>query len=97
MGYYYPKSYSTAVKSVAYFNQFNKDYSFCIYKEFEQIYATLSSFSWTNAEEFIKFCDEANIRCDEIAFSKYSKSGMCDGAFLTEEYTYNAQGVGVPL
>ncbi|MDP4118455.1 MAG: FAD-dependent oxidoreductase [Bacillota bacterium] len=91
MGYHYPRSYATAIKSAGYFNRFNENYGFCVHRSFEQIYATSSDFSWTNAEQFVAFCRAAGIRCDEVAPSKYFKPGMCDGAFLTEEYTYDAQ------
>lgn len=37
-GYHYPRSISTAMKSAEYFERFNRDYAFCINKEFEQIY-----------------------------------------------------------
>lgn len=90
MGYHYPRSLSTAVKSAGYFNRFNEDYGFCVLDKFEQIYATSAHFSWTNAEQFQKFCAAAQIRCDEVPVSRYFKPGMCDGAFLTEEYTYDA-------
>lgn len=91
MGYHYPRSYSTAIKSAGYFERFNKDYGFCILSDFDQVYATSQNLSWTNAKEFKKFCTNANIRCDEVAPEKYFKDGMCDGAFLTTEYTYDAQ------
>ncbi len=91
MGYHYPRSFSTAIKSAHYFERFNKDYSECILSEFDQIYATSSNFSWTNAEQFVKFCKEANIKCEEVAVDKYFNKNMCDGAFLTKEYTYDAK------
>ena len=91
MGYHYPRSYSTAIKSAHYFERFNKDYSDCILSEFDQVYATSANFSWTNAEQFKKFCKEADIRCDEISPEKYFQKGKCDGAFLTTEYTYDAK------
>lgn len=91
MGYHYPRSYSTAIKSAGYFERFNKDYGFCIHQKFEQVYATSSTFSWTSAEQFKKFCAAANIRCDEVSVNQYFNEEMCDGAFLTEEYTYDAQ------
>lgn len=94
MGYHYPRSYSTAIKSANYFERFNKDYGFSILSEFDQVYATSSNFSWTNAEEFKKFCKDTNIVCDEVATSKYFNDGMCDGAFLTREYTYDAHILG---
>lgn len=90
MGYHYPRSFSTAIKSAGYFERFNKDYGFSILEDFDQVYATSTNFSWTNAKQFKKFCDDAKIKCDELATGKYFKEGMCDGAFLTKEYTYDA-------
>ena len=91
MGYHYPRSFSTAIKSAHYFERFCNDYDFCIHKDFNQVYATSSRFSWTNSDEFKQFCINAGIRCDSIDPEWYFNSGMCDGAFLTEEYTYDAQ------
>ena len=48
MGYHYPRSYSTAIKSAKYFERFNRDYGFSELTEFDQIYATSSKFSWTD-------------------------------------------------
>ena len=90
MGYHYPRSYSTAIKSAHYFERFCRDYDFCLLRRFDQVYATSAHFSWTNAEEFRRFCAAARIRCDEVAVSKYFNPGQCDGAFLTTEYTYDA-------
>ncbi len=90
-GYHYPRSYATAMKSAHYCDRFIKDYSFCVFTKFKQIYATSSHFSWTNAEQFRKFCENAGIRCDDVNPDTYFNPGMCDGAFLTEEYTYDAQ------
>ena len=91
MGYHYPRSYSTAIKSAHYFDRFCEDYGFCLRTDFDQVYATSSHFSWTNAEEFIKFCRDADIRCDSVDPEWYFNPGLCDGAFLTKEYTYDAQ------
>lgn len=90
MGYHYPRSYSTAIKSAGYFERFMEDYSFCVLTEFEKVYATSTDFSWSNAEQFKKFCANANIQCDEVNTSRYFNEGMCDGAFITTEYTYDA-------
>lgn len=91
MGYHYPRSLTTAVKSAGYFRRFVEDFGFCIHDKFQQIYATSDKFSWTNARQFQDFCKAAGIMCEEVAVSKYFKPGMCDGAFLTEEYTYDAK------
>lgn len=94
MGYHYPRSLTTAIKSAGYFKRFVDDFGFCIHDKFEQIYATSDQFSWTNAKQFMEFCKAAEIRCDEVAAGRYFKPRMCDGAFLTEEYTYDAKLLG---
>ena len=91
MGYHYPRSYSTAIKSAGYFERFNEDYAFCINGQFDQIYATSSAYSWTNGKQFKHFCDNAHIPCENVTPTRYFKEGLCDGAFLTQEYTYDAQ------
>lgn len=91
MGYHYPRSITTALKSKNYFDRFVDDYGFCILEDFDQIYATSAKLSWTNAAQFKQFCKHANIRCDEVVADRYFKPGMCDGAFLTTEYTYDAK------
>ena len=90
MGYHYPRSLSTALKSAGYFQRFVSDYGFCIHDKFDQIYATSANFSWTDAEEFKKFCKDAQIPCSELPSETYFNSGVCDGVFMTQEYTYDA-------
>lgn len=97
MGYHYPRSLSTAVKSAGYFERFIRDYGFCILDGFDQVYATSSRFSWTDAAEFERFCKAVGIRCDAVLPSRYFRDGMCDGAFLTTEYTYDAKLLGSNL
>ena len=90
MGYHYPRSLSTALKSAGYFQRFVEDFGFCIHDRFEQIYATSANFSWTDAAEFKKFCKDAKIPCRDLPIETYFKPGTCDGVFLTQEYTYDA-------
>ena len=89
-GYHYPRSISTAMKSAGYFERFNKDFAFCVNKEFDQIYATSSRYSWSDGRQFKDFCKAANIPCEELHPGNYFKVGMCDGVFRTREYTYDA-------
>lgn len=89
-GYHYPRSVSTAMKSAGYFERFNKDYDFCINREFEKVYATSRQYSWSDGEQFKKFCEAANIPCEELHPERFFKPQMCDGAFKTREYTYDA-------
>lgn len=89
-GYHYPRSISTAIKSAGYFERFCEDYRFCINKDFKQIYATSSRLSWTDESDFEAFCSNAGISSIKIDTNQYFKPGMCDGAFQTTEYTYDA-------
>lgn len=90
MGYHYPRSISTAVKSANYYDQFLADYDFCINEEFEKIYAVSSSFSWTDKKQFEKFCKDSNIPCKPINLSEIFKTDSCEGAYLSKESTYDA-------
>lgn len=90
MGYHYPRSISTAVKSAGYYDRFHEDYGFCIHDSFDQIYATSAQFSWTNAAEFKKFCSDAGIFCEQINADSIFREGYVDGAFRTREDTYDA-------
>lgn len=90
MGYHYPRSLSTAMRSAGYFKRFVQEFGECVKQDFQQIYATSSHFSWTNAADFRRFCNAAAIHCEDLPVSRYFKNNMCDGAFLTTEYTYDA-------
>lgn len=90
-GYHYPRSLSTAMKSAGYFRRFYEDYGFCINQEFDKVYATSKEFSWSSAEQFKEFCKVAEIPCTELYPERFFKKNMCDGAFLTREYTYDAR------
>lgn len=90
MGYHYPRSISTALKSAHYFERFHRDYAFCERTDFAQIYATGAQFSWTDAAAFARFCRAADIACEAVPPETYFREGMCDGAFRTREYTYDA-------
>lgn len=89
-GYHYPRSISTAMKSAGYFERFNRDYGFCINRKFDKVYATSSQYSWSDGKQFKEFCAAADIPCEELHPRRFFKEGMCDGAFLTREYTYDA-------
>lgn len=54
------------------------------------MYATSSQFSWTDGQQFMQFCKAAGIPCERLPVERYFKNGMCDGAFKTREYTYDA-------
>lgn len=90
-GYHYPRSISTAIRSARYFERFNRDFGFCINRDFHKVYATAAEYSWSDARQFKEFCRAAGIPCEEIYPERFFKKGMCDGAFMTREYTYDAE------
>lgn len=90
MGYHYPRSYTTAKKSADYYDRFLEDYGFCIHNKFDKIYAISKNFSWTNAAQFKKFCADTNILCKPINTDDFFKEQLCEGAYLSEECTYDA-------
>ena len=89
-GYHYPRSISTAMKSAGYFARFNCDYDFCINQSFHKIYATSAQYSWSSGEQFKRFCEAADIPCEEVHPNRFFQQNMCDSAFQTREYTYDA-------
>jgi hypothetical protein len=89
-GYHYPRSLSTALKSSSYFNKFNKDFDFAINGSFKKIYAIAKNFSFTNAEQFEKFCHNANIPCNEVKLNKILNSDTIEKAYKTKEVAFDA-------
>jgi len=77
-GYHYPRSVSTASKSAEYFQRFSKEFSFAINYHFKKIYALSSKFSYTNGEQFKKFCNVIDIPCREIDAGEYFNKSMVD-------------------
>lgn len=94
-GYHYPRSYSTAAKSAKYFNRFVNDFDDCILFDFDQIYAVAAHYSWTNGEQFAKFCRNVNVRCDEMKdVERYFNPRTVEKAFHTDEFTFDAKLIG---
>jgi len=89
-GYHYPRSMSTAEKSIRYFNRFYKDFKFAINDQIEKIYAISSVYSYTYKDAFATFCKNAGIRCDNIDIKKYFNDTFIEAAFLTKEFSFDA-------
>lgn len=90
MGYHYPRSFTTAKKSADYYERFSQDYGFSIKDDFEKVYAVSKNFSWTNAKQFKKFCDDSDIPCKPINSADYFKEDLVEGSFLSRESTYDS-------
>lgn len=90
LGYHYPRSLDTALKTAAYFHRFVKDYGFCIKDDFRKVYAISRQFSFTNTKQFCAFCEAAGIPYEAIAVDELFDPQYVEGAFETHEYTYDA-------
>lgn len=92
-GYHYPRSYSTAAKSQGYYQRFMTDFADCINSDFLKVYAVSSTFSWTNGQQFRLFCSRLGLKCEEIDKQAYFNPDMVDGAYVTEETSFDAKMV----
>lgn len=87
-GYHYPRSFSTAKKSIDYFERFNRDFDFAVNNTFSKIYAIVSKYSYTTGEQFQKFCNVTGVPCVEINKKKFFREVTIDAAFETREYAF---------
>lgn len=85
-GYHYPRSIETAEKSRDYFFRFLNDFPLSIYSNFKQLYGISSKNSLTTNDDFVKFCNNLNIKCDKVDELEYFKPNMVDGLYDTLEY-----------
>lgn len=85
-GYHYPRSKETAEKSRDYFFRFLNDFSSAINMNFTQLYAISHENSLTTNDNFKKFCEDLNIKCNPVDSNTYFKPGMVDGLYDTLEY-----------
>lgn len=90
-GYHYPRSRSTAVKSRDYYQRFIDDYPEAINDRFRKVYAISKDFSWTNGEQFEKFCHDNEIPNIRIPEDLFFTKGTTDGVFDTVECAFDAE------
>lgn len=90
MGYHYPRSFTTAIKAAGYFERFSRDFAFAINSEFKKVYGIARKHSLTTADQFQRFCRNANIPCAETDTEMYFRPNLVEQAFETEEYAYDA-------
>lgn len=89
MGYHYPRSFTTALKSAGYFHRFCRDFSFAINDHFTKVYGIAARYSLTSGEQFKQFCRNAGIPCREIDVEQYYNRELVERAFLTQEYAFD--------
>ncbi len=86
-GYHYPRSLHTAIKCNEYFERFHKDFGFAVLDNYTKIYAIAKQFSMASADNFEKFCKEANIPCSPTNLPQFFNYQYIEEAYTTLEYT----------
>lgn len=86
-GYHYPRSLYTAIKCHEYFDKFYREYNFAVLDNYTKIYAIAKQFSYASADNFEKFCKEANIPCESTDPNKFFNHEYIESAYKTLEHT----------
>ena len=88
-GYHYPRSLAPAKLSTRYFNRFVRDFEPAINRSFKQIYSISNRNSYTSNRQFLKFCGFCDIPARKINHSRYFNPGTVEGAYETEEFSFD--------
>lgn len=88
-GYHYPRSLSTAMTTARYFRRFAEEFESCINSAFTQVYAIARDFSYTSPEQFVRFCEAADIPCSPVPLHGLLNPESIVGAFEVEEYSFD--------
>lgn len=83
-GYHYPRSLTTAMKSVEHYQQFIDDFKPAVIDDFKQVYAIAKHGSMTNAQQFEKFCNDLNVKCEPYRPS-FINQATVEKSWLTDE------------
>ena len=88
-GYHYPRSISTALLANEYKERFYVEHKDFVNTKFDQYYAIAKHGSYTDKNEFKRFCNYLNLKVEEISNSPLVNYHFLDGLFLTEEYSFD--------
>jgi len=91
-GYHYPRSILTAVRSRTNFDKFIKEFSGCVYSDFDKYYAIGKISSKVNAEQFRLFCSRigAPVQNAPKNISALFNSDLIEKVFKVREYAFDA-------
>ncbi len=92
-GYHYPRSLATAAASAHYYRRFCQEFDFAINRSFKKIYAIARKYSFTEPDQFEKFCEVAGIPCTPVSERPYFNPGVVAAAFETEEVAFDAHKI----
>ena len=91
-GYHYPRSILTALRSKTNFDKFIKEFSDCVYSDFDKYYAIGKISSKVNAEQFRLFCNRIGAplqKAPKEICSLFNKD-LIENVFKVREYAFDA-------
>lgn len=92
-GYHYPRSVTTARSSIHHYDRFMADFTEAINSTFEKIYAISSTQTFMSPKGFKRFCERAEIPCDEVDPSSWFLPHTVEAAYRTRECSFDANTI----
>jgi hypothetical protein len=96
-GYHYPRSLTTALSSIMYYDRFREDFADCINAAFTKIYAISHQQSFISTQGFERFCAESRIPCSPVDPTQWFNPNMVDAAYDTLECSFDARQIRAQL
>ena len=93
-GYHYPRSVATALMSDDNKLRFTTDHQAFINAQFEQYYAIDKYGSFTDGQQFERFCDYIGIRCERIHQHPLFNFNRIEALYATTEYSFDPVLIG---
>jgi hypothetical protein len=88
-GYHYPRSVATALMSDDHKARFIEDHRPFVLFDFEKYYAIDRYSSFTDAQQFERFCEFVGIRCDRCDDHPLFNYERLEAVYATTEYTFD--------
>jgi len=90
-GYHYPRSILTASRSHESFARFCTDFNLCVVNNFEKYYAIGNKLGKISANQFLRFCERVDIRCDQAPqkVRKLFSPLLVEEVFSVDEYAFD--------
>lgn len=88
-GYHYPRSVATALMSDDNKARFTSDHQDFINFQFEKYYAIDKYGSFTDGQQFERFCKHINIKCERVAKHRLFNFNRIEALYATTEYSFD--------
>ncbi|PMH10306.1 FAD-dependent oxidoreductase [Vibrio splendidus] len=90
-GYHYPRSILTASRSHESFARFCEEFDQCVVNQFDKYYAIGSKSGKVTANQFSKFCERVDIRCDQASkkIRDLFNPQLVEEVFSVDEYAFD--------